>query len=265
MRIWLFCLLIAGVFGQSLSVPSGTSIYYIDPSNRGNDIVNMITTLSTSTFTSAPYTSSEIAIQTRMAGPNGQPLLIRYVTSSNVFATTNKTILIIGSPPSKGNTTNLTFYVVPVEQIVEVVYSAYTTLGTGSTYSNLITTGILPLYNINLAQRAADIIDVFTIIKKSSNASYFRYKGASYFTIQSTLTGSYNPPLIPAGAITSIPYVQCVSLTPNNLCSTSGITALASNGTILYITYNSVNNTTRASYLIAGTEQIVGITYYPNP
>lgn len=260
MRIWFFCLLIAGLFGQSLNIPSGTSIYYIDPSNRGNDIVNMITTLSTSTFTSAPYTSSEIAIQTRMIGPNGQPLLIRYVTSSNVFATTNKTILIIGSPPSRGNTTNLTFYVVPVEQIVEVIYSAYTTLGTGSTYSNTVTTGVLPLYNINLSHRAADIINVFSIIK--SNASYFRFKGSSYFNMQTTLAGSYNPPLLANGVI---PYVQCVTLTPNNLCSTSGITALASNGTLLYITYNSTNSLSRASYLVAGTDQIYGITYYPNP
>ncbi|MBX7067527.1 MAG: hypothetical protein K1X28_09885 [Parachlamydiales bacterium] len=261
MRFWLMCLFAASLFGQSLNIPSGTSIYYIDPSNRGKDIVNMITTLSSSPFTSSPYNNSEIAIQTRMPGPNGQWLLIRYVTSANVKATTNSTILIIGQPTSKGGSNaTLTFYVVPVEQIVEVIYSAYNTLPNGSSYSTTITTGVLPLYNFNLSQRAADIINVFSVIK--ANASYYRYKSSSYFTMQTSLSGTFNPPLLAGGVI---PYVQCVGLTPTNLCSTSGITTLASNGTLLYITYNSTNVLTHAYYLIAGTEQIYGINYFPNP
>ncbi|MBU6447049.1 MAG: hypothetical protein KGQ49_06595, partial [Verrucomicrobia bacterium] len=171
----------------------------------------------------------------------------------------NSTILIIGSQPTRGNNINLTFYVVPIEQIVEVIYSAYNPLSNGSSYSTVITTGILPLYQINLAQRAADIINVFSVIK--NNASYFRYKSQSYFTMQTTLNGTYNPP-VNQGVI---PYVQCVGLTPNSLCSMSGISGYSSNGTLLYITYNSMNNLTHAYYLIAGTDQVYGINYYPNP
>lgn len=259
MRFCLIWLWVIGLYGQSLNVPSGTSLYYIDPSSRGRDIVNMIATLSKAPFTTGSYSNSEIAVQTRMIGPNGQPLLIRYVVSGNVWATTNATILIIGSQPARGNNTNLTFYVVPIEQIVEVIYSAYNVLQIGSSYTTTVTTGVLPLYQVNLAHRAADIIDVFSIIK--NNPSYFRYKGSSYFTMLTTLNGTYNPPLVNG----TIPFVQCVGLTPNSLCSTNGITSFSSNSTLLYITYNSTNNLSHAYYLIAGTEQVYGINYYPNP
>lgn len=259
MRILFLWLCVVGLYGQSLNVPSGTSVYAIDPSNRGKDIVNMIATLSKAPFTSGSYANSEIAIQTRMTGASGQPLLIRYVVSANVWATTNSTILIVGSQPTRGNNTSLTFYVVPIEQIVEVIYSAYNVLSNGSTYSTTVTTGILPLYQVNLSQRAVDIIDVFSIIK--NNSSYFRFKASSYFTMQTTLSGSYNPPLING----TIPFVQCVGLTPSSLCNGSGITGFSSNSTLLYITYNSVNLLAHAYYLIAGTEQVYGITYYPNP
>ncbi|MBI3508255.1 MAG: hypothetical protein HY069_01280 [Chlamydiia bacterium] len=260
MRIWVVLFLIAfGLYGQSLNIPSGTSLYYIDPSNRGKDIVNMITTLSAAPFNTGTYSNSEIAIQTRLTGPSGQPLLIRYVVSSNVFSTTNTTILIIGSQPTKGNNNNLTFYIVPIEQIVEVIYSAYNTLGSSSAYATVVTSGILPLYQVNMVQRAVDIINVFSIIK--NNASYFRYKSQSFFTLQTSLSGTYSPPLING----VVPYVQCVALTPNSLCSTSGISSFSSNSTLLYITYNSTNVLTHAYYLIAGTEQVYGINYYPNP
>jgi hypothetical protein len=259
MRFFWIWLWVVGLYGQSLNVPSGTSIYAIDPASRGRDIVNMIATLSKAPFTSGSYANSEIAIQTRMLNAGGQPLLIRYVVSGNVWATTNSTILIVGSQPARGNNTSLTFYVVPIEQIVEVIYSAYSVLPNGRAYSTTVTTGALPLYQVNMAQRAADIIDVFSIIK--NNPSYFRFKASSYFTMQTTLNGTYNPPLING----TIPYVQCIGLTPNSLCSTSGITSFNSNSTLLYITYNSVNQLAHAYYLIAGTEQVYGITYYPNP
>lgn len=252
--LWTLCL-----YGQSLNVPSGTAIYAIDPSNRGKDIVNMIATLSKAPFTTGSYGNSEIAIQTRMPNAGGQPLLIRYVVSGNVWSTTNSTILIVGSQPTKGNNTSLTFYVVPIEQIVEVIYSAYSALPNGATYSTTVTTGVLPLYQVNLAHRAVDIIDVFSIIK--NNPSYFRFKASSYFTMQTTLNGTYNPPLVNG----TIPFVQCVGLTPSSLCSTSGITSFSSNSTLLYITYNSVNQLAHVYYLLAGTEQVYGITYYPNP
>ncbi|MBX7066934.1 MAG: hypothetical protein K1X28_06865 [Parachlamydiales bacterium] len=259
MRFWLVFLFLANLYGQSLNIPSGTSIYYIDPSNRGKDIVNMIASLSAAPFTTGQYGNSEIAIQTRSLGVNGQPQLIRYVVSSNVWATTNSTILIVGSQQIRGSNNNLTFYVVPVEQIVEVIFSAYNTLATGSAYLTVVTTGILPIYTVNLSQRATDIVNVFSIIK--SNATYFRYKAQSYFTMQTSLTGTNTPPITNG----IIPYIQCVSLTPNSLCSTTGVTSFTSNGSLLYITYNSINNLTHAYYLIAGTEQVYGINYYPNP
>jgi|GEM_PF-2846907 hypothetical protein len=260
MRHWLVFIFFisANLFAQSLNVPNGTAIYPINLMQRGKDIVNMITTLSTTPFTTT-YGNSELAIQTRMLNSLGQSILIRNVVSSNVWPTTNSTILIIGSQFTKGNNNSLTFYVVPVEQIVEVIYSAYNPLIPGNSFATMVTTGILPFYEENLSQRATDIINVFSIIKK--NATYFRFKSSSYFTLQTTLSGSYTPPL-PNGAI---PFVQCVASTPNYLCSTNNISGFTSNGTLLYVTYNSSNILIGSSYLIVGTEQIYGINYYPNP
>lgn len=236
------------LFAQSLNIPDGAAIYPINLMQRGQDIVNMISTLSNPPFTTS-NTNSEIAIQTRMLNSSGQSTLIRNVVSSNVLPTTNSTILIIGSQFAKGNNSSLTFYIVPVEQIVEVIYSPNNTLTSGSSFTTMVTTGILPFYEVNLSQRATDILDVFSIIE--SNPSYFRFKGSSYFTLQ-TVDGT-------------IPFVQCVTLTPNLLCSTDNISGFTSNGTLLYVTYNTSNLLSGSRYVIVGTEEINGINYFPNP
>ena len=260
MRHWLvFILLIsANLFAQSLDIPNGAAIYPINPGQRGDDIVNMINTLSNPPFTTT-YGNAEIAIQTEMLDSLGQSILIRNVISSNVWPTANNTILIIGSQPARGNNASLTFYIVPVEQIVEVVYSANNPLIAGSSFTTILTTGILPFYVEDLSQRATDIIDVFSIIK--NNATYFRFKGSSFFTMQTTLSGSYTPPLTNG----TIPFVQCVTSTPNLLCSTNNTFGFTSNGTLLFVTYNSSNQLAGSSYLIVGTDQIFGINYFPNP
>ncbi len=260
MRHWLvFIFFIStNLFAQSLNIPSGAAIYPINPTQRGQDIANMIKTFSSPPF-STTYKNSELAIQTGMLNNLGQLILIRNVVSSNVWPTTNSTILIIGSQLTRGNNSSLTFYVVPVEQIVEVIYSANNPLVPGNSFAALVTTGILPFYDEDLSQRATDIIDVFSIIK--NNASYFRFKSSSFFTLQTTLSGSYTPPLVNG----TVPFVQCVTSTPTFLCSTNTTSGFTSNGTLVYVTYNSSNVLAGSSYLIVGTEQIFGINYFPNP
>lgn len=241
---------------------SGAAIFPIDLKNRGQDIVNMISVLSTGTLYN--LNNAEIAVLTSRNG------LIRFVTSANVIPTTNYTILIIGSLPSKGaSISNLTFYVIPVEQIVEVVYSPYSSVSTSPAFNATVTSGVLPVYPVDLAQRATDLINVLAKIKANTNPNtntknYFRYLSTSSFAFQTSLFGPFPPVSNQQVRNGVIHNVQCVSLTPptNSVCG--GTTSFSSHSTLLFVTYNTgPNYLTNPYYLVASPDQIYGITYTP--
>lgn len=238
---------------------SGTAIFPYDPSSRGLDIYNMISTLSTDVNQYNLNSGQVLLLTTR----NG---LIPFVTIKNVIPTTNYTILIVGSAKSNAYTVaSLTFYILPVEQIVEVIYLPPSRSFSGtSNFNASVTAGVLPVFPITLANRTADIIQALSIIRTNTNpkstsiANYFRYTNTSTFAFQTSLSGPY-PLAVPNGVINN---VRCVSLSPpSSPCASVG----SGNSTLMFITYNTVGatNATNPYYVIASPDQIYGITYNP--
>ncbi len=226
-----------GLFAQTSSATavastgstSGTppAIYILDPMQRGKDIVNMVHTLLTSTTTKTA--SSQVAIQTTRNG------LISNVVA--IDPAPNFTVLIIQYRfPRKD--LNL-FIVVPIEQITEVIYS--TTTITGS-FSPTVTTGLLPVFEVDFTERADDIIDTFT--KLTTTPKYHKI-GISQVALQTTLSGPYYAPL-QHGLISN---VQSISLNGSPY------------GTLLFVSYRIFNSQSPDFFVVVPTESIYGINY----
>jgi hypothetical protein len=246
MAYLILCLLVSvGLFAQTVNVAallSGTPVVYeIDPTERGADIIKMVTT-----YNSAPFKgpSSEVVLQTRLRGTAGYAPavvngLIPYVQS--IATATNGTLFIVTYLTPDRSIPQ--YIVVPVEQIVAVAYSPIAIPTTGFTSVN--GTGVLPFYSIDLADRAADIQNVVNTLLTTAP-----YKTSiSGVTIQTSLSGPYNPP-IAAGGI--IPNVKSVSL------------AFAPNKTMMLISY--LSQAFIPGTIAVSVEQVQQVIYLPvNP
>jgi hypothetical protein len=154
-------------FAQDLTLASNGSltIFPINPGSRGADIVSMFTTLTT-----APLlrTNSQVALQTTR---NGLITNVQFITPMN-----NYTILVVGywtpqdQAPS-GNSGKRTesdpkrygYVALPVEQIVEVIYSP-TIMSSSFVFTSQALGGTLPIFSVDLAQRSADIIQAVNLL-----------------------------------------------------------------------------------------------------
>ncbi len=240
-----------------LAASSGTAVFPYDPMQRGLDIYNYITNLSASALGNG-INIAEIAIQTTKGLIHN---VINTTAFPNIKPTPNYTILLIGSSGRTGNynPTYLTYYILPVEQIVDVIFSPYGSLASNATFTSSQASGVLPIFPVNISQRATDIANIIPIIQ--ANESLFRYtSGRSSVSFHTTLNGSF-PANLPSGVIR---YVQCVSLSPPSSACPVGFTG-SSNGTELFITYNLQNSLFPQPYfLIASPDQITDFIYTPD-
>lgn len=231
MFYWLFSIFFSfSLFAQNTATLAvgasngAATIFPIDPMDRGEDLIKMFATLS-----SAPYktTLSQIALQTTRNGliPNVQSLT----------PSTYSTLLIVAYKI----TSVFQYVVVPVEQVVELVYSPVA-IPLQSTFTSSIISGALPIFSVDLMQRAVDIQNVVTTLTTTAP-----YKTAvSKVGIQSTLSG----PFYLSFTNGFIPDVQSISVQP------------AQNGTLLLVSYKFGFQTTT---IVVAPDQIFGIVYLP--
>jgi len=201
------------------------AIYVIDPMQRGKDLLHMFATLSKPPLGT---NTSQIAIQTLRNG------LISDVI--DIDSAKNSTIFIIKYFVRH----NFSQYVVvPVEQIMEMVYSSTTISGD---FSSTITTGVLPLFEMDMIERAEDIIDIF------AKLSTGKYKNpSSLVSLQTALTGQFYTPAIKNGLI---PNIQSISLNGSTF------------GTVLLVGFRQSNNQKTDFFVVVPTEQIFAINYF---
>ncbi len=234
---FFFLAVCVGLFGQSSSFLiangiSSTSVYPIDLPQRGFDLVKTFTYLNTG---NSIYTG--VALQTSSK---------LYFNVQSITPATNYTIFIVGYATNNATTT---YVVIPVEQIVEIVYNPLPqTFNSSQTFGSNTVSGVLPYYSIEPSKRAADIQWVVANLSKVVPYTI------TNILVQTTLTGSY-------GAISctgstngisnsgTISYVQGVTLVPS------------SNGTLMLVTYFCGNNSSSSYSVIVAPNQVTGITY----
>lgn len=256
--VWM-CLIAVWLNGAPVSITaapiasSGTAIFPIDPQNRASDIINLFNALNTNSPFNNP--NSEFGIQTRTGW-------IRQVRT--IIPAANSTILIVGSQVSRA-VQQLAYYVVFVEQIVEAVYYQLSAIPNSPPFTTHATTGVLSVFPIDLSDRAADLIDVFTKLKTNAIGNPLWSAGTVAIGFQTTASGPFSTSLVPTNmmGISTVPFVQCVSYSPNYNCASSSPTGYF--GTLLFITYNYNNSSpvTNSSYIILAPDQITGISYSP--
>lgn len=224
----------ASTVGALSGVPE---IYPIDTSQRGTDILNLWKSLyNMSVAGNAVY---EVGFQTKYNG------FLPWVV--NVTGTTNNTLLIVQTAATKQQALQTTTppLIIPAEQIVEVIFSTgSTTITTAPTFGASNVMGTLPIYSLSSAQRAADIIAVYTYY--TGVKSVFQN-----MTIQTTLVG--NPPNQIQGTTQNniglfLPYVQNVTK------------ALTTVSPFLLITYLPTRRNPPITINVAA-EQVSGITF----
>jgi hypothetical protein len=249
-------LLFSSVFSQSLSFSSnGTvAIYPISPGARGADLVNMFTTLNSSPFRLA---ASQIAIQTTKNGliPN-----VQFITPM-----TNFTILVIGywlpndQPPvglsggRVGSTTRFGYIALPVEQIVEMIYSP-TTITQNSVFTSQAMGGTLPIFSVDLAQRSADIIQAVNLLITPPIAN----TGSAFTPV--SLQTSVNGPFY--GIFNESSQLFTHGLIPRII----SISAVSPNSTLLLVQFKPFRTSTllasgQIATVVIAPEQVNGILF----
>jgi hypothetical protein len=218
----------------SLESNGSLAIFPIHPVNRAADILHMFTTLQKSPFKT---NQSQVSLQTTR---NGLIINVQGMTLA-----TNKTLILVSYLPPTSLTV-MQFIVLPIEQIVEVIYSLKA-LTTSASFSAPSADGVLPLFSVDLAHRAADIKEIFDIL--NTDPTY--QKRTSSVSLQTTLRGSYLLGSTGLPSITNglIPNIQNISLTE------------APNGTMLLVRYLSG---VLFGTVIVTPDQVYEVVYSPN-
>ncbi len=237
--ILLAILLVSTAFGQNLSFANNGSltIFPINPGSRGADIVSMFNLLNNANSI-YKLSSSQIALQTTR---NGLITNVQFI-----IPMANSTILVVGylmpdnrTPPGvaggipqpipAGLTATASRYgyiALPVEQIVEMVYSPIM-MQSSFIFTSTVLGGTLPLFSVDLAQRAADIIQAVNLLNTPPIANPGTSNASPPVSMLTTVNGPYygvtNPSsqLIVNGKIPRI-----VSITP-----------VSPNGTLLLVQF----------------------------
>jgi hypothetical protein len=244
-RTLLFLFSALSLFAQSsdlvaaLASNGSSAVFPINPTHRGADIISMVSTLS-----AAPYRTptSEVSIQTAFSGtlsyaPSVLNGMIPFVQS--IATGPNQTLFIIAYQGTR-NSPQTQYIVVPVEQLLSVVYSTRTIATTG--FSVTPPTGMIPYFPINLALRAEDIQNVVaTLVGTAPYAT-----PVSSVAIQTTLDGPFYPTI--TGGF--IPDVQSISL------------ASSPNETLLLVNFIGPYN--QSASVVVAVDQVEQVIYYPN-
>ncbi len=221
-------------FFPFLNANAYTTLFPIDPAERGKAILQLFNVYSSNRFPLLKSTS-EFALQTTLNG------FIPFV--NGIFQAPSGTMLIVSYRTTATGTAAQNIYVaIPVEQIQEIIYSDNTI--TNTKFTSTIPSDVLPYYSVNLGQRASDIQNVVTTFNtvKPYQTSVQRV------SIKTTLNGSlYYAPFTNG----TIPNVQSVSVLGSG------------EGALMLITY-WVDNTTQISrYIIVSPEQVISVNYCP--
>jgi hypothetical protein len=219
------------LFGQTSSflVASGANgpiVYQIEASQRGFDIAKMVTQLSGSGI----FTG--VALQTT------SQLLYNVIS---LTPATNYTMFIVNYATTSGAVNHI---VVPVEQILEVVYRPYPQkFSSNQQYAVGSVSGVLPYISVDPVERAADIQSIFNYLNTTGRSSFSPSVYKIYIQTSLDLSNYYG--------LTSGVIVDARSVTISS----------GSNGTLMLISYQY--NTNTYSVVIA-PEQVVSITYSTN-
>jgi hypothetical protein len=237
--ISLLCVSIVSLWGQTamLTLPSDgvLTTFPLDPSSRGAALIAMFNTL-----TKAPYVTSqsEIALQTLR---NGLIVDVQSITPA-----THSTMFLVSYYPFWSPTV-LQYIVLPVEQIVEMVFSLRP-FTQGMMFNSSYPPGVvgtLPIFSVDLVERAEDLINMFTILNTQSP-----YKqSSSQVALQTTLNGSYTYAQTGMAPISGgvIPKIQSITLVGN-----------APGGTMMLVSYEQSVYT---GNIIVTPEQVYGMVY----
>jgi len=223
----------------ALASDGSSAVFPINPTHRGADIESMVSTLSASPYVTP---TSEVSIQTAFSGtlsyaPSVLNGMIPFVQS--VATGPNKTLFIISYKGAR-NSSQTQYIVVPVEQILSVVYSTRTIATTGFTVTP--PTGMIPYFPINLPLRAEDIQNVVaTLVTSAPYATPI-----SSVAIQTTLDGPFYPTITDG----LIPDVQNISL------------AASPNETLLLVNFIGPYN--QLASVVVAVDQVEQVIYYPN-
>jgi hypothetical protein len=227
--IFLVCLVSAHAQDQS-------TLFQITAFQRGHDIANMVTTLTTNPIYTIPQ--SEVGIQTTgvtafLYAPgvvNGFIPFVQKVTLSPFG-----TYLTVQYQP-RGLLVQ--YLVVPIEDVGEVVYSTQTIATSG--FSSTIATGIYPLLSIDPGHRASDVASVVLALQTTAP-----FKTAtSQVGIQTTLSGPFYP-----------------SIQNGFLPNIQQITLLTPGSTLLLIQYQNLQFV--KAWVVVAAEQVQQIVYTP--
>ena len=228
----------------ALHAYSPLSLYPIDPTTRGQNLLSYFNVLKADNYTTNPR---EVVIQT-----NATPA---YIYSFGVFngvipfikdmkAAPNHTAFIVHYLPT--GTAQTQYLVVFVEQIVEMAYylNFNNVPNIQSGFSSNFTANVLPLYSLAPVPRAADIASVVTTL--ISSAPYL-VTNVSKVSIQTTLTG----PFYPYFSNGLIPDIQSISV-------------ISANDSLLKVTYRTTQLPNIIGSVLVSAEQVQQIVYYPN-
>ncbi len=261
-RVLAICFFSCSLFAQGSFTFSENSngsviIFPISPSERGVDIIAHFNTLN-----SAPFKTdrSQIALQTTKNG------LITNIQS--ITPTTHSTILLIAyllptNALPKGNVgkdesgTSFGYVAIPVEQTIELVFSP-TTISATSVFTSSVPAGTLPIFSVDLSQRALDIEEAVNFLVTAPRAN--ARSSISPVSIQTTLDGPFYTGGISSNSLIVnglIPQVQNASST------------VAPNGSLLLVTFKPPRPnqfTTREGFatVVVAPDQVVQIIFTQN-
>ncbi len=223
----LFLCFLSFLFSQVTTAPNGSiADFPIDPTSRGNDLIQMFSTLTT---ISSNTPLSQVAIQTTRNG------LLANVVS--ITPTTNNTILLVQYWPT--GTAVPQYMAVFVEQVVMMVYSD-TIISASSAFTSTYPNGIISTFSVDMKKRADDLAKICSIL----NAPPLR-SPLSSVALQTTLSGPFY------ASITN-------GLIPKIL---SIIATATPNETLLLVTYQS--SLFQTSTIVVAPDQVYGIVYTP--
>lgn len=227
--IWILALLTSFYLtaqvttSAALITTSGTAIFPIDPTQRGNDIAQMVQTLNNPPF-SGGFTSVSLQLRNNT--------LIQNVTS--IKKSTHSTILIVTY--KIGTTAN--YIPLLVEQIVDVIYNNQGVFGP---FTPHLVSGVLPYFSMDEAKRTEDLKETVRILLNDQPYS----AGNPTVNIQLSLSGSPFAGM-PPSQNGIIPSVRSITIDK------------ATNKTLMIINYKPANQT---EHFVAAPEQVINILY----
>lgn len=242
------------------------AVYEIDASTRGNELVTILNSLlpNVAPSVNVPALGLQTTLPTSLSNSYGtykgiQNGTIYYIQA--ITQTTYNTLLIVSYLPKQSSGT-IEYVVLPIEQIVDLLYFPTTFSIQGRVpganpppgpYISTTPSNTLIYYSIDPYKRAVDIISAYnSLVKLFSNSP--NSKSKSQVWIQTTVNGPYNPAL------------PVFSLPNSGLLQQVSSVTLSGNG-LLAITFQTINQTITQTIYIPPeqVQQVIFIRNFNSP